>query len=267
MRAAHDLVRRSGTGPNAGFHLLQGRSPPLRQGRKVDSGAAWAHEDARAAMATLPLPSPCRNDEMVFLYDLTMPEILRRIAAALIYAGLQGGILGLLLRVMGDRRAHDEGRAGFSPFSHLLLSGVFLSIAFRMSWIEPLRFAKPAPSVRTRARLRPLVAVLASFAILLALVPLLDLVRAPLHQALPRTAGYMVLATIETLQFTLVGSVALGMLPLPGLLLGTTLPAIRPALDKRYRKLAGIGMALAAVIVVLGWFPDVSPLVRALKLV
>ena len=98
-------------------------------------------------------------------------------------------------------------------------------------------------------------------------MPVLDLARLPLMEALPRTAGYMALATIETLQFTLVGSVALGMLPLPGLLLGTTLPAIRPALDKRYRKLAGIGMALAAVIVVLGWFPDVSPLVRALKLV
>lgn len=201
---------------------------------------------------------------MVFLYDLTMPEILRRILAALIHAGLQGGILALLLRLMGDRRASDEGRAGFGPFRHVLLSGIFLAIAFRMSWIEPLRFG---PATRAWSRLRPLVAVLSSFAVLLALVPVLDLARLPLMEALPRTAGYMALATIETLQFTLVGSVALGLLPLPGLLLGTALPALWPALEKRYRKLAGIGMALAAMLVVLGWFPDVAPLVRALKLV
>lgn len=233
---------------------LPQRFRPPAPPRQVDSAPASAHDGATF----------CRKNAMVFLYDLTMPEILRRIAAALIHAGLQGGILVLVLRLLGDRRSTDEGRASFSPFRHILLSGVFLSIAFRMNWIEPVRFAKAAS---WRERLRPLVAVLVSFALLLALIPLLDLARAPLHQALPRTAGYMVLATIETLQYTLAGSVALGLLPLPGLLLGTTLPAIWPALDKRYRKLAGIGMALAAVLVILGWFPDVGPLVRALKLV
>lgn len=201
---------------------------------------------------------------MVFLYDLTLSEILRRILASLIHVGLQGGLLAMVLTLMGDRRPREMARLSFNPFRHVLLSGIFLGIAFRMSWIDPMTFAQP----HSRAtRLRPLLAVLISFALLLALVPLLDLLRAPLHAALPRVAGYMTLASIETLQFMLVGSVALGLLPLPGLLIGTTLPCIFPALAKRYRKLTPIGMAVAAILVVLGWFPDISPLVRALQLV
>lgn len=201
---------------------------------------------------------------MVFLYDLTLPEILRRILALLIHAGMQGGILAMVLTLMGDPRPRESGRFSFNPFRHVLLSGIFLGIAFRMSWIEPMPFA---PADNRMTRLRPLLAVLLSFGLMLAFVPLLDLARAPLHAALPRTVGYMTLASIDTLQFMLAGSVMLGLLPLPGLLVGTALPFIFPAIAKRYRKLAPIGMALAAILVILGWFPDVTPLVRALRLV
>lgn len=200
---------------------------------------------------------------MVFLFDLTMPEILRRIIAALIYAGLQGGVLAALLTLLGDRRPRDERRLSFSPFNHVLLSGIFMAIAFRASWIAPLPFG----AAQGWRRLRPLLAVLISFALLLGLVPLLDMARPWLHDVLPMGPGYLVLATIETLQFVLVGSVCLGLLPLPGILLGTALPPIFPALAKRYRKMQGIGMAVAAIIVILGWFPDISPLVRALRIV
>ena len=201
---------------------------------------------------------------MAFLDDLTLSEILRRILAVLIYSGLQGGILAVLLMLMGDPRPREQGRLSFNPFRHVLLSGIFLGIAFRMSWIEPFAFA---PARNRAARWRPLVAVLLSFALLLACVPLLDLARVPLHAALPRTIGYFTLASIETLQITLVGSVALGFLPLPGVLIGTTLPSLFPVLAKRYRKLAPIGMAAAAILIILGWFPDVMSLVKALRLV
>lgn len=201
---------------------------------------------------------------MVFLHDLTMPEILRRILAALVYAGLQGVILAGLLRAMGERRPAEEGYLSGNPFRHVLLSGIFLGIAFRMSWIAPLPLSKGTVGLQ---RFRPLAAVLLGFAILLALVPLLDLLRAPLHQVLPRMTGYMTLATIDTLQFMLAGSVMLGMLPLPGLLLGTAIPPIFPRVEKRYRKLRWIGMAAAAILIVLGWFPDPEPLVKALRLV
>jgi len=201
---------------------------------------------------------------MVFLYDLTMPEILRRVLAALIYAGLQGGLLALFLRLSGDRRASENGRMTFNPFNHVLLSGIFLTVAFRMNWIETLPIA---PVKLKTERLRPLLALLASFAILLALVPLLDLARAPLHEMLPRTAGYAVLSTIDTLQIVLVGSVCLALLPLPGMLFGWALPPIFPGLERPYRKLSGISRALVAMLLILGWFPNVLPLVELLRLV
>lgn len=196
---------------------------------------------------------------MVFLYDLTMPEILRRIVAALIHAGLHGGMLAAILWMLGDRTARHEGRMTLNPFRHLRLSGVFLTVAFRINWIVPPPFGA--------SRWRPLLAVLISLALLLALVPLLDLARAPLHQMLPRGAGYLVLATLDTLQVVLVGSVAMALLPLPGLLLGSTLPALCPGLTRRWRRWQGIGLALAAILLILGWFPDLSPIVSALRLV
>ncbi len=196
---------------------------------------------------------------VVFLYDLTMPEILRRIAAALIHAGLHGGMLAAILWLMGDKTARQNGWLTLNPFHHLRLSGVFLTIAFRINWITPPPFGA--------ARWRPLVAVLISLGLLLLLVPLLDLSRAPLHQMLPRGAGYMVLATIDTLQVVLVGSVAMALLPLPGLLIGSTLPCLWPGRTRRWRRWQGIGLALAAIIVILGWFPDIAPLVTALRLV
>lgn len=201
---------------------------------------------------------------MVFLYDLTMPEILRRIVAALIHAGLQGGLLALLLTLMGDPAPCRAGDLTANPFRHLRLSGVLLCLGFRLGWIRAPGFAAaPAGWWRWRAS----IAVLLSLGLLLALVPVLDLARAPLHRALPMAAGYRVLASIDTLQAVLVGSVLLALLPLPGLLLGETLPVLFPGLARRWRRWQGLGLAAAAVLVVLGWFPDPGPLLAALRLV
>lgn len=204
---------------------------------------------------------------MVFLYDLTMPEILRRILAALLYAGLQGFVLVALLALAGDHLARRRGEMTPNPFRHLRLSGVFLTIAFRASWIAPPAFAPAVPGTGLWPRLRPLLAVLASFALLLALIPALDLARPWLHQILSRSGGYAVLSSIDTLQAVLAGSVVVGMLPLPGLLLGQTLPVLFPRLAKRWRKSTGIGLSLAAILLILGWLPGAGALLDVLRLV
>ena len=115
---------------------------------------------------------------MVFLYDLTMPEIIRRIVAAMLYAGLQGFLLVTILALAGDDLARRQGRMTLNPFRHLRVSGLFLAVAFRANWIEPVPFsAGPTPLTR----LRPLLAVLVSLAVLLALIPLLDLTLSLIH--------------------------------------------------------------------------------------
>lgn len=199
---------------------------------------------------------------MVFLHNLTMAEILCRIVAALLFSGLCGGILVSVLRMMGDRHAVHEGRWSFNPFTHVALSGVFLAIAFRAAWMAPL----PARRGGERS-LKPLLAVLITLGALCALVPLLDLARPVVHAALPRSLGYMVLAEIEVLQRVLAGSVMIGLLPVPGMLMGQALTSAFPQLEKRYRRWQGFGMAGIAILFILDWMPETAPLLALLRLV
>lgn len=198
---------------------------------------------------------------MVFLHNLTMAEILSRIVAAFLFSGLAAGLTAGFLTLLREPAARHAGRLTASPFRHVSLSGIFLAIAFRTSWFMPL------PLNAGTRRVGPVLAVIGAMAVMLALIPVLDLLRSPLHAALPRSLGYMVLAGIDTLQIVTVNSVVLGLLPLPGLWLGTMLPALLPGLEKRWRKGTGIGLSIAAVLIILGWFPDLRPLLNALRLV
>lgn len=199
---------------------------------------------------------------MVFLHNLTMAEIICRIVAALLFCGIAGGLMTTLLRLMGEPHAAQEGRLSFNPFTHVALSGVFLAIAFRAAWITPL------PLRRGGARsVKPLLAAAITLGALCALVPLLDLARPALLSGLPRSIGYMALSEVDVLQRVLVGSAMIGALPVPGMLLGQALPAAFPALEKRYRRWQGFGMAGVAILFILGWMPDPAPLLDLLRLV
>lgn len=199
---------------------------------------------------------------MGLLHELTMATILVRIVAALLFAAIAGGLLTGFLRLFGDLGARDAGRLTAQPFAHVTLSGIFLAIAFRTSWIAPVPVA-PVPG----RDLRPLAAVICTMAAMLALVPLLDLLRPGLHAGLPMAVGYSALALIDVLQIVLVSSTVLGLLPLPGLPMGMAVAGIFPDLRRKWRKWTGYGLSLAAIMLVLGWFPDVMPLVQKLRLV
>lgn len=198
---------------------------------------------------------------MVFLYNLTMPEIVTRVLAALIFAGLHGMLWAGLLRILGDRTPVEQGRLSINPFNHVALSGIFMAIMFRVSWIAPV------PQDRQSPWWRPLLAVVLCLGLELLLVPLLDLARPVLHENLSRAPGELSLILVEALQNILVGAVVINLLPLPGLAMGSAVPPIFPALAKRYRKSVGLGMAAAAILLILGWFPDLRPVVRWLQLV
>lgn len=190
-----------------------------------------------------------------------MAEILSRIFAALIFAGAAGGLTAALLTLFGDKTARYDKRLSASPFNHLALSGIFLAIAFQASWFRAL------PIARDKRSFGPLLAVALAMALILAMVPVLDMIRSPLHAILPRTIGYFTLASIDNLQKIMVNSVMLGLLPLPGLWLGTVLPAVVPSLEKRWRKGMGWGLSLTAILMILGWMPSTGPLLGWLKLV
>ena len=152
---------------------------------------------------------------MSLLQDLTVQQIVTRIFAMLIYAAVQGALLAWLARGLGDVRPAREGRLTLNPFLQASAWGVAMGVLFRMGWIAPLRLS-PAQGFGERVRI--LLIVAAGLGAMLALVPLLDLLRAPLQQMLPRTAGYYVLYALQMVQEVTFGSVALNLLPVPGLI-------------------------------------------------
>ncbi|KKB80606.1 hypothetical protein VW29_16470 [Devosia limi DSM 17137] len=193
---------------------------------------------------------------MNFLNNLTMEEIVTRVVALLIFAALQGAILAGLARAMGDSRPRHDGRLTLNPFPHLAVLGLAMAVLFRMGWIRPLRYDVNSNRL---GRWGLVVIALGGPLLMLSAIPLADLL-APLVQAsLPRTAGYVVLYSLQQFQIVCAGSVLLNLLPLPGLIGGTLLEAIWPSAEKRLQKAEPVVLVGLCVLLVLGWVPDFSP--------
>jgi hypothetical protein len=198
---------------------------------------------------------------MSFLNDLTLGQIVSRIAAFLIYSALQGGLLSFLARLFGDLKPTHDGRLTFNPFSHLALSGLFMAVLFRMGWIRPLRFN--GKTVRGGRLGLVAIAVLGLAGMILA-IPLLDLARPAIQAVFPQTAGYAALNLIQQFQEITLASTMLNILPLPGLIGAAFLQAIWPHAEPRIRRLEPLFIALLIIILVLGWMPDPIPVMLPL---
>lgn len=192
---------------------------------------------------------------MSFLNTITMEQLATRIAAMLFYVALQGAILAALARVLGDQRPRYDGRLTLNPFVHIAVSGFAMAALFRSGWIRPLRFDIAANRFG-RAGL-VLIAVV-GLLIMLALIALSDLLRAPIEAFLPRTAGYSVLYIIQQFQELATASTLLNILPLPGLIGGIVWQAAFPAAERRLERLGSLVMAGLCVLLILGWIPDFS---------
>lgn len=189
---------------------------------------------------------------MNLLRELSMGEIVSRIAAALLYAGIQGLLLAGLARLMGDKRPQYAGRLTGNPFAQVSVWGVVMAALFAMSWVRPMWF--DAQQNRFGRWGIVLVAAMALGAIV-TLVPIIDLLR-PLALMLPRTGGYAVIYVLSQLQIIAIASAALNLLPIPGLIGGAVLQAIWPEQERRLLRLAPFGLALVIVAIVAGWLPN-----------
>lgn len=189
---------------------------------------------------------------MSLLQDLTVQQIVTRIFAMLIYAAVQGALLAGLARGLGDVRPAREGRLTLNPFLQASAWGVAMGVLFRMGWIAPLRLS-PAQGFGERVRIVVIVAV--GLGAMLVLVPLLDLLRAPLQQVLPRTAGYYVLYALQMVQELTFGSVALNLLPVPGLIAGNLWRAVWPGGERLLQRAEPLGLVLVGAALILGWVP------------
>lgn len=191
---------------------------------------------------------------MNLLRELSMGEIVSRLIAAILYAGIQGLLLAGLARLFGDQRPTHDGRLTPNPFVHLSVWGAIMAGLFGMSWIRTIWFDAKANRL---GRWGIVLVVVLGLAAMVALVPLLDLLRGP-ALLLPRTGGYAVLYVLGQLQAVAIASTALNLLPVPGLIGGSVLQAIWPQAERRLRRLQPFGLALIIVAIVAGWLPNLA---------
>lgn len=191
---------------------------------------------------------------MNLLRELSMGEIVSRLIAAILYAGIQGLLLAGLARLFGDQRPAHDGRLTPNPFVHLSVWGAIMAGLFGMSWIRTIWFDAKANRL---GRWGIVLVVVLGLAAMVALVPLLDLLRGP-ALLLPRTGGYAVLYVLGQLQAVAIASTALNLLPVPGLIGGSVLQAIWPNAERRLRRLEPFGLALIIVAIVAGWLPNLA---------
>jgi Zn-dependent protease len=125
---------------------------------------------------------------------------------------------------------------------------------FGMSWIRTIWFDAKANRL---GRWGIVLVVVLGLAAMVALVPLLDLLRGP-ALLLPRTGGYAVLYVLGQLQAVAIASTALNLLPVPGLIGGSVLQAIWPQAERRLRRLEPFGLALIILAIVAGWLPNLA---------
>lgn len=201
---------------------------------------------------------------MEILGDLTVQQIVTRIFAMLVYAGLQGALLAGIALAFGDPRPQREGRLTLNPFVQGSAWGVAMAVLFRMGWINPIRLS---PGSTAAGRLRIVAVVTLALGLMLAVIPLLDLIRAPLQALLPRTAGYYVLYGVQMVQELTFGSVALNLLPVPGLIAGNLWRALLPSSEARLNWLEPAGLALTGAALILGWVPAPFDWLGGLKLI
>lgn len=198
---------------------------------------------------------------MTLLNDLTMQVLLSRIAAFLLFAAIHGGALAALAVLLKARGPWRQERRTLNPLAHLSMPGLAMAVLFRSGWIRPMHIETEG---MRGGRLGLVAIALGALAISLAMVPLADLLRPLVAAGLPRTAGYAVLRVIVAFQDLSLASVALNLLPLPGLTAGLVLQAVLPGHTARLRRLQGPVAVLLVVVLVAGWFPDPLPVMRLL---
>jgi hypothetical protein len=194
---------------------------------------------------------------MTLLGDLTLGEIASRIGAMLVFAFLQGLLLAGLARALGDRRPELEGRLTPNPFAQLSVWGAAVGVLFTMGWVRPLHYDANSNRLGGWGLLLVLVAGLAAMALL---VPAIDLLR-PLALLLPRSGGYAVLYWLNQFQLIVAGSVALNLLPIPGLVAGAIWQAVWREQGRKLGRTEAMGLALVTAAVVAGVIPALGSVV------
>ncbi|NGP19431.1 zinc metalloprotease [Devosia aurantiaca] len=193
---------------------------------------------------------------MQILGELSIGGIVSRLAAVLLYAALQGAILAALAWIMKDHRPQHDGKLTLNPFVHVTAWGAAMAALFGVSWIRSIWYE---PRTNRLGRWGVVLVVILGLALILAVMPAVDLVRRA-ALLLPPTGASAALLVLAQLQAIILSSTLLNALPIPGLVAGGMLQAIWPDAERRLRRAEPIFIGLVIVAIVAFGFPDPAKL-------
>lgn len=200
---------------------------------------------------------------MSFLNELTMQQILGRVAAFVVLTSLHGFILAALARLLGDRGPQYDERLTIWPAEHISMLGVFSAVLFRLGWIRPMDID---PRQLRFGRWGLVLIVVAALALTLALVPLVMGLRPLVLTMLPMTTANATINIITIGADLVLWFVVLNLIPLPPLTGAHLLYAAFPSLPRRLKRHTTAASTVLFILCVLGaaeWL--LSPLVTPLR--
>lgn len=201
---------------------------------------------------------------MNILNELTVHQFVTRLLMMLVVTAFYGAWISLLAKWMDDNRPQREGHLSLNPAANISYGGLAMAILFNHGWIRPIRLSV---AYKTSQILRILLIIIIGSVITLIIIPLLDILRPYIHQALSRTSGYYVLYSVQVIQEQLLGLVLVSLVPIPGFLAGNLWRIILPKSDIKLMRFEPICLSLVIIILILGWFPDTSHFLQMLRLV
>jgi hypothetical protein len=146
------------------------------------------------------------------VYDLTAQQFGLRLAGLVLLIAVQGGAVAAVAVLLGDRGPRHDGRLTLNPVAHLDLLGLLSGLVFSLLWTKPVA-VDPAALRGGRAAL--VAVVLGPFVAVLALVPLLGLLRRLVLPLLSDTLSQSVFALIDVTDTLCLWCALVNLLPLP----------------------------------------------------
>jgi Zn-dependent protease len=184
------------------------------------------------------------------LNDFSLQQLVLRLLAMVVVAGVHGVAVAGAACAMGDPGPRHDGRLTPNPLVHLDVLGTLAGVV-SAGWIRPIAID---PAGLRIGRIGLVLVVLAGAAATLAGVIALRLLRPYLLPLLPDTTSALAFVSIETIGEVGVGFAIANMLPLPPLTGAHLLVAIAPQWRHRLRRTQPYVAVLLAVLAVAGVF-------------
>ena len=185
--------------------------------------------------------------------DLTLPQVVLRLFAFVLIAGLHGVTVAATACVLGDAGPRYDGRLRLNPLVHLDLIGLLSGVIFLVGWSKPVAID---PADLRFGRFGPVIIVLAAAAAPLAAVLALRFVRPWLLPLMGDSSSVLAFALIETISELGTWFALINLLPLPPLtgshLLTAVLPHIRKSIERMQFYAGLVLLAVSATGLVTG---------------